>query len=220
MLEFADGCGVRPVWERLCVPLLTGLPGRDAAGIAVEHALSERIRISLDVYRRDPGRRFPADGVLLAGAEHEAHCLGLHAVAAALRERGRGCVHLGPALPWAALHRPWCGPARVPSWSGRRPRSPPARTAWSTLAATSRRYGCTPPARAGSSPCVDDALPADTFAAALTACGVRLADRLTPCGVDSEPHHIRYDPVPYRNPRGRTVSRVTSLPRFVFHARG
>ncbi|MER6593929.1 hypothetical protein ABT214_19185, partial [Micromonospora purpureochromogenes] len=41
--------------------------------------------------------------MLLAGAEQEAHCLGLHALAAALREQGRGCLLLGPALPWAAL---------------------------------------------------------------------------------------------------------------------
>ncbi|SCF22784.1 hypothetical protein GA0070216_10745 [Micromonospora matsumotoense] len=103
VLEFAADAGVAAVWEGLCVPLLAGLRGRDAAEIAVEHALSEGIRIGLDVHRRDPVRQWRADGVLLAGAEHEAHCLGLHAVAAALREQGRGCLHLGPALPWVAL---------------------------------------------------------------------------------------------------------------------
>ncbi|MEU8374899.1 MULTISPECIES: transcriptional regulator [unclassified Micromonospora] len=103
VLEFAADAGVGAAWERLCVPMLAGLRGRDAAEIAVEHALSEGIRIGLDVHRRAPVRRLRADGVLLAGAEHEAHCLGLHAVAAALREQGRGCLHLGPDLPWAAL---------------------------------------------------------------------------------------------------------------------
>ncbi|MEV4723712.1 MULTISPECIES: transcriptional regulator [Micromonospora] len=103
VLEYAADAGVAAVWEAVCVPLLAGLRGRDAAEIAVEHALSEGIRIGLDVHRRVPGRRLRTDGVLLAGAENEAHCLGLHAVAAALREQGRGCLHLGPALPWVAL---------------------------------------------------------------------------------------------------------------------
>ncbi|MFF5172980.1 transcriptional regulator [Micromonospora sp. NPDC000089] len=103
LLESADELGVASVWERVCVPLLAALRGQDAAEIAVEHALSEGVRIGLDVHRRQPGRQLPPGGVMLAGAEHEAHCLGLHALAAALREEGRGCLHLGPALPWAAL---------------------------------------------------------------------------------------------------------------------
>lgn len=103
VLDLAAEAGVAAVWERVCVPLLGSLRGRSPSEIAVEHALSEGVRIGLDVYRRDSGRPLPPDGVLLAGAEHEAHCLGLHALAAALREQGRGCLLLGPALPWAAL---------------------------------------------------------------------------------------------------------------------
>ncbi|MDH6461296.1 hypothetical protein M2302_001466 [Micromonospora sp. A200] len=101
--DLAAEAGVAPVWERVRRPLLGGPRGHSATEIAVEHALSEGVRIGLDGYRRDRGRPLPPDGVLLAGAEQEAHCLGLHALAAALREQGRGCLLLGPALPWAAL---------------------------------------------------------------------------------------------------------------------
>ncbi|MFG1883054.1 transcriptional regulator [Micromonospora sp. NPDC049102] len=103
MLELAAEWGVPALWEQVCQPLLARLPGRDAAEIAVEHALSEGVRVGLDVHRREPGRSLPTGGVLLAGADREAHSLGLHALAAALRERGRGCLHLGSALPWPAL---------------------------------------------------------------------------------------------------------------------
>ncbi|MBY8875345.1 transcriptional regulator [Micromonospora sp. PLK6-60] len=101
--ELATGHGVPAVWQQVCVPLLAALPGLTGAEIAVEHALAEGIRTGLDGHRREPGRHLPGPGVLLAGAEQENHCLGLHALAAALREQGRGCLHLGAALPWSAL---------------------------------------------------------------------------------------------------------------------
>ncbi|MCI4065407.1 transcriptional regulator [Micromonospora sp. R77] len=103
VVESARDLGVVPVWEQVCVPLLATLRGHTAAEIAVEHALAEGVRVGLDVLHREPGRQLPTGGVLIAGAEQEHHCLGLHALAAALREQGRGCLHLGPALPWAAL---------------------------------------------------------------------------------------------------------------------
>lgn len=103
VLDLVAEVGVAVAWERVCRPLLSALPGDGAAEIAVEHALAEGVRVGLDVSGRQPGRPLPTQGVLLAGAEQETHCLGLHALAAALRERGRGCLHLGPALPWAAL---------------------------------------------------------------------------------------------------------------------
>ncbi|MFF5181196.1 transcriptional regulator [Micromonospora sp. NPDC000316] len=119
LLEMAEAWGVPALWEQVCRPLLTRLPGRTAAEIASEHVLCEGVRVGLDVYRRQPGRSLPAGGVLLAGAEQEAHCLGPHALAAALREHRRGCLHLGPALPWSALtsavHR--ARPHTVVLWS-------------------------------------------------------------------------------------------------------
>ncbi|MEH1169236.1 transcriptional regulator [Micromonospora sp. CPCC 205539] len=103
LLDMAGAWGLPAFWEQVCRPLLARLPGRTPAEMATEHALCEGIRVGLDAYRRNPGRSLPTAGVLLAGAEQETHCLGLHALSAALREQGRGCVHLGPALPWSAL---------------------------------------------------------------------------------------------------------------------
>ena len=64
--ELAAEWGVPALWEQVCRPLLERSSGRGAAEIAVEHALSEGVRIGLDVYRREPGRSLPVGGVLLA----------------------------------------------------------------------------------------------------------------------------------------------------------
>ncbi|MEW2385291.1 transcriptional regulator [Micromonospora sp. NPDC047707] len=101
--DLAQEWGVAALWEQVCVPMLAALPGHTGGEIAVEHALSEGVRVGLDVFRRDRVRPLSAGGVLLAGAEQEAHCLGLHALAAALRERDHGPLLLGAALPWSAL---------------------------------------------------------------------------------------------------------------------
>lgn len=103
VVEAAGRWGVAPVWEGVCSPMLATLPGRSAAEVAVEHAFSEGLRSGLDVLQRGPGTAATAGGILLAGAEQELHCLGLHALAAALREAGLGSVLLGAALPWLAL---------------------------------------------------------------------------------------------------------------------
>jgi hypothetical protein len=118
VVELAGVAGVVEVWDLLCVPLLAGLPGRAGIDIAVEHALSEGIRAGLDRHaprpaptgpgRPEPGPgpgrvAAPGGGVLLAGAEREEHCLALHALAAALRERDGACLLLGAAVPWTAL---------------------------------------------------------------------------------------------------------------------
>jgi hypothetical protein len=119
IMELAGESGVAPVWDEVCVPLLAAQSGRTAPEIAVEHALSEGIRVGLDVLHRQPRAPLPPSGVLLAGAEQEHHCLGLHVLAAALREQRRGALLLGPALPWAALtsavHR--ARPHTVVVWS-------------------------------------------------------------------------------------------------------
>jgi hypothetical protein len=95
--------GVLAAWQRICLPLLTELTGHTAGDVAVEHVLSEGIRISLDGTGRDGDPPVAARGIVLAGAEAESHCLALHALAAALREQGRGVVLLGADLPWPAL---------------------------------------------------------------------------------------------------------------------
>ncbi|MFE0531646.1 transcriptional regulator [Micromonospora parva] len=190
LLEMAHAWGVEALWEQVCGPLLARMPGRTAAEIAVEHALSEGVRVGMDVYRREPGRSLPAGGVLLAGAEQEAHCLGLHALAAALRERGRGCLYLGPALPWGALasavHR--ARPRTVVLWS----QTPLTGRAYRLVRFARdfprlRVYGAGP---GWIEPLGEPAVRLGTLADAVAAC---LA---VPPGRDA--HHIRYGSVPYR----------------------
>ncbi|MFC5927571.1 transcriptional regulator [Micromonospora vulcania] len=192
LLELADAWGVPTLWEQVCQPLLTRLRGRTPADIAVEHALCEGVRVGLDVYRREPGRSLPAGGVLLAGAEQEAHCLGLHVLAAALREQGRGCLLLGPALPWAALT------------SAVRRARPHTVVLWAQTPVTGRAYRLVRFARdfpvlrvygAGPGwiePLSEPALHLRTLPAAVDAC---LAASRSSGG---DAHHIRYGSVSYR----------------------
>nr|MDT0656526.1 transcriptional regulator [Micromonospora sp. DSM 115978] len=105
VVDLVATAGVVPAWDEVCVPLLARLPGRVASEIAVEHALTEGIRVGLDRHARlpDPVPTAPNPGVLLAAAEREEHCLALHALAAGLRERGQPALLLGADVPWAAL---------------------------------------------------------------------------------------------------------------------
>ncbi|MEU4754787.1 hypothetical protein AB0F93_27830, partial [Micromonospora tulbaghiae] len=54
VLDLAAEAGVVPAWEQVCLPLLGTLRGDSAAEIAVEHALSEGVRVGLDVFGREP----------------------------------------------------------------------------------------------------------------------------------------------------------------------
>ncbi|WP_258400996.1 transcriptional regulator [Micromonospora saelicesensis] len=190
VLELAEAWGVPALWEQVCRPLLARLSGRTAAEVVVEHALCEGVRVGLDVYRREPGRSLPTGGVLLAGAEKEAHSLGLLALAAALREQGRGCLNLGPALPWTAL---------TSAVYRARPRTV---VLWSQTPLTGRAYRLVRFARdfpflrvygAGPGwiePLGGPAVRLGTLTEAVDAClaGARGRDA----------HHIRYGSVPYR----------------------
>jgi DNA-binding transcriptional MerR regulator len=110
--------GVVATWNRLAAPVLQAVGERwRATGevVDVEHLFSETL---LDVLRsvvvrcRPPWRPNP---VLLACLHTEQHILPLHALAAALAERGVGCRVLGGGLPppslVAAVRR--IGPALV-----------------------------------------------------------------------------------------------------------
>lgn len=190
VLELADTWGVPALWEQVCKPLLAQLPECGATEVAVERALCEGVRVALDVYRREPGRSLPTGGLLLAGAEKEAHCLGLNALAAALREQGRGCLHLGPALPWRAL---------ASAVNRARPRTV---VLWSQTPVTGRAYRLVRFARDfpllrvyGAGPGWIEPLTAPvnhlgTLPAAVAACLAASSGR--------DAHHIRYGSVPYR----------------------
>ncbi|MET8259066.1 transcriptional regulator [Micromonospora sp. NPDC005205] len=190
VLELAEAWGVPAFWEQVCRPLLARLSGRTAVEVVVEHALCEGVRVGLDAYRREPGRSLRTGGVLLAGAEKEAHSLGLLALAAALREQGRGCLNLGPALPWSAL---------TSAVYRARPRTV---VLWSQTPLTGRAYRLVRFARdfprlrvygAGPGwiePLSGPAVRLGTLTAAVDACLSVAAGR--------DAHHIRYGSMPYR----------------------
>ncbi|MFC7545333.1 transcriptional regulator [Plantactinospora sp. GCM10030261] len=212
--------GVVALWERVCVPLLRELRGSDGVGVAVEHALSEGIRAGLDRLARTVGRPGAPAGVLLAGADEEAHCLALHALRVALRERGQGSLFLGAAVPWPALR----GAARrirphtVVVWAqttrtGRRPpldalaadcrwaRVYGAGPGWSTVVPPvgSAVDGAIPPV--GSA--VDGAIPpvgsaVDGVLPPASAWLSSLPVALLACRVPGDVNHIRNETVPYR----------------------
>lgn len=96
--------GVIATWEGVLAPALRALGDRWAAtglGVEVEHLLAEAaIGVFNGVLAARPA---PARAALLACADGERHSLPLHALAAALAERGAGCRLLGAALPPDAL---------------------------------------------------------------------------------------------------------------------
>ncbi|MEV5209551.1 transcriptional regulator [Micromonospora sp. NPDC053740] len=190
VLDLVEAWGVPALWEQVCRPLLARLSGRTAAEIVIEHSLFEGVRVGLDAYRREPGRSLPTGGVLLAGAEKEAHSLGLLALAAALREQGRGCLNLGPALPWSALtgavHR--ACPRTVVLWS----QTPLTGRAYRLVRFARdfpllRVYGAGP---GWIEPLGGPAVRLGTLTEAVDACLAVTSGR--------DAHHIRYGSVPYR----------------------
>lgn len=97
--------GVMWTWDEVLRPVLVQIGRhweRTGAGVDVEHMLSQVAITELSgvVSREAPRSTRPA---LLACAPHEDHCLPIHAVAAALAERGVETRILGPRTPSAAL---------------------------------------------------------------------------------------------------------------------
>ncbi|MCW2691508.1 MAG: hypothetical protein JWM67_112 [Mycobacterium sp.] len=98
--------GIVGAWDVVLVPVLQAVGARWAMtgeGVDVEHLLSEAI---VGVLREAGGSGSePRNGrpVLLAAVEDENHTLPLHALAAALAERGLAVRMLGAALPAPAL---------------------------------------------------------------------------------------------------------------------
>lgn len=100
--EAAETDGVIATWEGLLAPVLRAVGDRWAAtgeGVEVEHCLAEAAIAVLSTFSAPQ----PARPVLLACADGEGHSLPLHALSAALAERGVGARMLGAALPPAAL---------------------------------------------------------------------------------------------------------------------
>jgi MerR family transcriptional regulator, light-induced transcriptional regulator len=117
-----DEHGVLHTWEHVLRPVLVALGERWAAtgqGVEVEHLVSDCaasvLRAVAAAVPEDRSRR----PVLLAGAPDDHHALPLHALAAALAERGIGSRTLGPSLPSASLQAAVrrTGPALLFLWS-------------------------------------------------------------------------------------------------------
>ncbi len=114
--------GVSRTWDDVLRPVLVAVGARWAAtgdGVEVEHLLADCVTA---VLREVSGRTAEPPGarpVLLAGAPDEQHALPLHALAAALAERGIATRTLGPAMPGPALHASVqrTGPAVLFVWS-------------------------------------------------------------------------------------------------------
>ncbi|MGH3123874.1 MAG: B12-binding domain-containing protein, partial [Streptosporangiaceae bacterium] len=109
-------------WEELLVPVLSGLGNRfEHTGTCVEaeHLLSGAVIAAFSRRAADLPGQVQHRAVLLASAEGDQHSLPLHALAAALAERGIGSRVLGPDLPYfalaAAVRR--TGPGVVFLWS-------------------------------------------------------------------------------------------------------
>lgn len=98
--------GVVQTWNRLAVPVLQAMGERwRATGgvVDVEHLFSETL---IDVLRSVVAGHRPVrrpNPLLLACVDGEHHTLPLHALAAALAERGTACRLLGGGLPPASL---------------------------------------------------------------------------------------------------------------------
>ncbi|MER6508837.1 MerR family transcriptional regulator [Nonomuraea sp. NPDC001636] len=115
--------GVVWTWEHLFLPALDAVcRGQDAtgSGIDAEHLLSGHLQAALHRLAGDVPPRSDRP-VLLACAEEEQHSLAVHALAAALAERGVQTRVLGARTPYPALAHAMrrLGPAAVFVWSQR-----------------------------------------------------------------------------------------------------
>ena len=98
--------GVIASWTEVIVPLLAIVGDeweRTGAGIEVEHMLSELLKNIMGEGVPEIKKPKNAQPVLLAAVGEEVHCLALHALAAALAERGIESFFLGARTPLEAI---------------------------------------------------------------------------------------------------------------------
>lgn len=122
--EQVEQHGVLHTWDHVLRPVLVAVGARWAAtgdGVEVEHLLSDCTAVVLRDVAASP--EAPASPerrpVILACAPGEWHALPLHALSAALAERGVDSRTLGPATPGSALAAAVrrTGPAALFVWS-------------------------------------------------------------------------------------------------------
>ena len=98
--------GVIASWTEVIVPLLVIVGDeweRTGAGIEVEHMLSELLKSIMREGVPEIKKPKNSQPVLLAAVGEEVHCLALHALAAALAERGIESFFLGARTPLEAI---------------------------------------------------------------------------------------------------------------------
>jgi MerR family transcriptional regulator, light-induced transcriptional regulator len=98
--------GVIASWTEVIVPLLVIVGDeweRTGAGIEVEHMLSEVLKRIMREGVPEIKKPKNTQPVLLAAVGEEVHCLALHALAAALAERGIESFFLGARTPLEAI---------------------------------------------------------------------------------------------------------------------
>ena len=98
--------GVIASWTEVVVPLLVIVGDeweRTGAGIEVEHMLSEVLKRIMREGVPEIKKPKNTQPVLLAAVGEEVHCLALHALAAALAERGIESFFLGARTPLEAI---------------------------------------------------------------------------------------------------------------------
>ena len=103
--DIADN-GVISTWTEVIVPLLFLVGNEweeDGSGIEVEHMLSELLKRIMREGVPEIKNPKNAQPVLLAAVGEEMHCLALHALAAALAERGIETFFLGARTPLEAI---------------------------------------------------------------------------------------------------------------------
>ena len=103
--DIADN-GVIATWTEVIVPLLFLVGDEWAAtgtGIEVEHMLSESIKRLMREGVSEIKEPLNTQPVLLASVGEELHCLALHALAAALDEKGIETFFLGARTPLEAI---------------------------------------------------------------------------------------------------------------------
>jgi methanogenic corrinoid protein MtbC1 len=99
--------GVVSTWQEVIVPVLS-LVGdeweKTGTGIEVEHLLTEILKDVLRENTAAMSKPVNSSPVVLAAVGEELHCLALHALAAALSEKGIESYLLGARTPLEALH--------------------------------------------------------------------------------------------------------------------
>lgn len=99
--------GVISTWQEVIVPVLS-LVGKEwektGMGIEVEHLLTEILKDILRENTATMSKPVNSSPVILAAVGEELHCLALHALAAALAEKGIESYLLGARTPPEALY--------------------------------------------------------------------------------------------------------------------